>query len=193
MESKRGEKRMGIRKKHVNEFPTPYTCTAAIREGGMETKLSMVLMGFGNIMHKQKIKGLIYLAVEVAYVVFMVLNGIRFLSMLGTLGTVEQKEVWDEVNQIYTYTKGDQSVLWGGNDSCDNSDDLGMAGSIKKRVQGGMSRQGRKTCEQLCRGRESTPPRESAPSSDDTSDGVYLCADHPAFDLYDLYGIYKLQ
>ena len=101
---------MGIRKKHVNEFPTPYTCTAAIREGGMETKLSMVL-GFGNIMHKQKIKGLIYLAVEVAYVVFMVLNGIRFLSMLGTLGTVEQKEVWDEVNQIYTYTKGDQSVL----------------------------------------------------------------------------------
>lgn len=102
---------MGIRKKHVNEFPTPYTCTAAIREGGMETKLSMVLMGFENIMHKQKIKGLIYLAVEVAYVVFMVLNGIRFLSMLGTLGTVEQKEVWDEVNQIYTYTKGDQSVL----------------------------------------------------------------------------------
>lgn len=36
---------MGIRKRHVNEFPTPYTCTAAIREGGMETKLSMVLMG----------------------------------------------------------------------------------------------------------------------------------------------------
>ena len=26
----------------------------------------------------------------------MVLNGIRFLSMLGTLGTVEQKEVWNE-------------------------------------------------------------------------------------------------
>lgn len=68
-------------------------------------------MNSRHIMHKQKIKGLIYLAVEVAYVVFMVLNGIRFLSMLGTLGTVEQKEVWDEVNQIYTYTKGDQSVL----------------------------------------------------------------------------------
>lgn len=56
-------------------------------------------------------KGLIYLAVEVAYVVFMALNGIRFLSMLGSLGTTEQKEIWDEVNQIYTYTKGDQSVL----------------------------------------------------------------------------------
>lgn len=69
---------MGIRKKHVNEFPTPYTCTAAIREGGMETKLSMVLMGFGNIMHKQKIKGLIYLAVEVAYVVVCCIHGFEW-------------------------------------------------------------------------------------------------------------------
>ncbi len=51
-------------KKRVNEFPTPYTCMRAVREGGVETKLSMVLMGFGNIIHKQKIKGLLYLAVE---------------------------------------------------------------------------------------------------------------------------------
>ena len=63
-------------------------------------------------MHKQKIKGLIYLAIEVAYVVFMVFEWNPFPSpCLGTLGTVEQNEVWDEVNQIYTYTKGDQSVL----------------------------------------------------------------------------------
>ncbi len=82
---------MGIRKRHVNEFPTPYTCTAAIREGGMETKLSMVLMGFGNIMHKQKIKGLIYLAVEVAYVVFMVVNGIVSFPMLGLSGNRRTK------------------------------------------------------------------------------------------------------
>lgn len=80
-------------------------------KAGMETKLSMVLMGFGNIIHKQKIKGLLFLAIEVAYIVFMIVNGIQFLSMLGTLGTVEQKEIWDEANQIYVYTKGDQSIL----------------------------------------------------------------------------------
>ena len=102
---------MGIIKKKVNDFPTPYTCTRAIRESGMETKLSMVLMGFGNIMHGQIIKGLIYLAVEVAYIVFMVVNGAGFLAMLPSLGSVPQKEVWDEANQIYTYTEGDQSVL----------------------------------------------------------------------------------
>lgn len=60
----------------------------AIKKGGIETKLSMVLMGFGNFVHKQKIKGLLYLAVEAAYLVFMLVNGIGFLSMLGSLGSV---------------------------------------------------------------------------------------------------------
>ena len=55
---------MGILKKRVNEFPTPYTCANAIRKGGLETKLSMVLMGLGNIVHGQIIKGLLYLAVN---------------------------------------------------------------------------------------------------------------------------------
>ena len=102
---------MGILKKKVNDFPTPYTCMKAIREGAVETKLSMVLMGFGNIVHGQIVKGLLYLAVEVAYVVFMVVNGAGFLAMLPSLGSVPQEEIWDEANQIYTYTKGDQSVL----------------------------------------------------------------------------------
>lgn len=83
----------------------------AIRKGGLETKLSMILMGFGNIVHGQIIKGLIYMAVEASYIVFMAVNGIRFLSMLPSLGTDEQKEVWDEARQIYEYTGGDQSIL----------------------------------------------------------------------------------
>lgn len=102
---------MGIFKKRVNEFPTPYTCTKAIREGGLETKLSMVLMGLGNMVHGQIVKGLLYLAVEVAYIVFMVVNGAGFLAMLPSLGSVPQKEIWDEAQQIYVYTKGDQSIL----------------------------------------------------------------------------------
>lgn len=98
-------------KKKAGQFSTPYTCMRAVREGGIETKLSMLLMGFGNFVHKQKIKGLLYLAVEVAYIVFMAVNGIGFLHMLGSLGSVPQKEVWDEANQVYRYTQGDQSVL----------------------------------------------------------------------------------
>ena len=102
---------MGILKKRVNEFPTPYTCVNAVKKGGIETKLSMVLMGFGNIVHGQMIKGLIYLAVEAVYIVFMVMAGVNCIAMLPSLGSVEQKEVWNEAAQVYTYTKGDQSIL----------------------------------------------------------------------------------
>ena len=79
---------MGSIKKRVNEFPTPYTCMNAIRKGGIETKLSMLLMGFGNIVHGQMIKGLLYMALEAAYVVFMVMNGVHCLAMLPSLGAV---------------------------------------------------------------------------------------------------------
>ncbi len=102
---------MKIFKKYATEFPTPYTCMNAIREGGLETKLTMVLMGLGNFVHKQKIKGLLFLAIEVAYIVFMAVVGIGCLSQLGSLGSVPQQEVWDEAQQVYLYTKGDQSIL----------------------------------------------------------------------------------
>ena len=102
---------MGIFKKRVNEFPTDYTCMKAVREGGVETRLSMLLMGFGNIVHKQFLKGLLFLAAEAAYLVFMAVSGIGFVRMLGSLGTVPQQEIWDEASQVYLYTKGDQSVL----------------------------------------------------------------------------------
>lgn len=66
----------------------------------------MILMGLGNFVHGQKIKGLLYLAVEVAYIVFMAVNGITFLSMLGGLGSVPQKEVWDEAVRFICTQKG---------------------------------------------------------------------------------------
>ena len=102
---------MGIMKKKINEFPTPYTCRNAITKGGMETKLSMVLMGFGNIVHGQVVKGLVFLAAEVAYIAFMIAAGVSCIAMLPSLGSVEQEEVWNEALQIYQYTKGDQSIL----------------------------------------------------------------------------------
>lgn len=83
----------------------------AVRDGGVETKLSMVLMGLGNMVHKQTVKGLLYLALEAAYVVFMAMTGISCIARLKTLGTVGQQIIWDEANQVYRYTKGDQSVL----------------------------------------------------------------------------------
>ncbi len=102
---------MEIWKKRVNEFPTPYTAMAAIKEGGTETKLSMLIMGLGNIVHKQAVKGILFLAAEIIYIIFMITNGLHCLAMLPSLGSVEQEEVWNETLQIYEYTQGDNSVL----------------------------------------------------------------------------------
>lgn len=102
---------MGIGKKKAKEFDNPYSCMAAVKEGGVETKLSMLVMGIGNIAHKQFGKGLLYLAAEVAYLVFMAVAGLHCVAMLKTLGTVTQQVIWDEAQQVYLYTKGDQSVV----------------------------------------------------------------------------------
>ena len=94
--------------KRVNQFPTPYTVTAAVTKGGGETKLSMLIMGLGNIIHKQVIKGFLFLAVEAVY---MFTNGFHCIAMLPSLGSIEQEEVWNEALQIYEYTQGDNSIL----------------------------------------------------------------------------------
>ena len=43
------------------------------KEGSIGTKISHVIMGFGNIYHGQIVKGIIYFAIEVLFVLYMVL------------------------------------------------------------------------------------------------------------------------
>lgn len=72
---------MGIFKKQINDFPTPYTVKAAVTKGGIETKLSMLVMGLGNIAHKQLLKGILFLTLQIIYIVFMITNGFHCLAM----------------------------------------------------------------------------------------------------------------
>ncbi len=93
------------------EFANPYTVTKAVTKGNIITKLSMLVMGLGNIAHKQIGKGIAFLAVEAAYIWFMVTSGIYNLKMLPSLGWREQEKVWNEKKSIYEYVAGDQSLL----------------------------------------------------------------------------------
>ena len=93
------------------KIDNPITCMEAIKNGDIFTRLSMVVMGLGNMVHGQVVKGLLFLAAEVAYIAFMVTNGFYNLSMLVSLGSVERQEVWNEELQIFEYTHGDQSIL----------------------------------------------------------------------------------
>lgn len=90
---------------------SPYTCMNALRQGSAATRLSAVVMGLGNMANGQIAKGLLFLAGELAYLWFMLRYGLHNLVMLVTLGSVEQQEIWDEAQQVFLYTKGDQSVL----------------------------------------------------------------------------------
>lgn len=102
---------MGERKKKVNVFASSYTVGNAIKKGDLVTKLSMLFMGAGNIAHGQIIKGLLFLAIEVSYILFMIQNGIHNLFMLPSLGTQAQTEMWNEKKGIYEYVAGDNSLL----------------------------------------------------------------------------------
>ena len=65
----------------------------------------------GNIMNKQVVRGLIFLALEILYFLYMIFAGISSLGNFITLGTVEQGQVYNEALGIYEYSLGDNSML----------------------------------------------------------------------------------
>ena len=81
--------------------------------GSVAVKLSCVIMGLGQMMRKQIIKGLIYLLIEAGFIAFMVLFGGKYLGYFftGNLGTQLGGEIWNEAAGIYEYTSGENSFL----------------------------------------------------------------------------------
>ncbi len=78
--------------------------------GDWQTRVSFVLLGFGNFMRGQIVKGLLFFSCEIAYLSYMLFFGIRYVLKLPTLGTVLQEKVFDEAQGIYIYTAGDNSM-----------------------------------------------------------------------------------
>jgi len=58
-------------------------------KGDIKTKLSFLIMGIGQIMRGQIVKGLAFLISEIFFILYMVKFGASYLSKLPTLGTVE--------------------------------------------------------------------------------------------------------
>ena len=84
--------------------------------GDIVTKLSFVIFGLANIVHGQVVKGLLYLAIEAAYIIYMIVGGVHNVSMLATLGTQQQGMVFNEATGIFDIVQGDNSMLillWG--------------------------------------------------------------------------------
>lgn len=81
------------------------------QEGDAATRLSFLIMGLSDLMRGRVIKGLIYLLLEVAFVVFMIVKGSINLVNFVTLGTNQQGMVFNEEEGIYEVIQGDNSML----------------------------------------------------------------------------------
>ncbi len=82
-----------------------------IKDGSIWTKISCLIMGAGQIARKQFVKGLLYLALEVGFILYVALFGWGYLAKLNTLGTEKSGEIWNEATGVYDKIPGDNSFL----------------------------------------------------------------------------------
>lgn len=85
----------------------------ALKNGDPIVWLSCLIMGLGNLFAGQIIKGLIFLAVEAAFVAYMFIpnGGMHWLSLLPSLGDTPDQKIWNEEDMVYVTIQGDRSQL----------------------------------------------------------------------------------
>ena len=83
----------------------------AFARGNIFTRLSALIFGLGNFCHGQIIKGIIFLALECSFILYMITNGVTCIANLLTLGTKVSGQVFDEAKQVYVNEQGDNSML----------------------------------------------------------------------------------
>ena len=76
------------------------------KEGDWKTKVSFLIMGFGPLLRKQFLRGIALLAIEAAFIYYMISFGWGYLKDIGTLGTVARV-----MNNDGTYTYNDNSFF----------------------------------------------------------------------------------
>ncbi len=89
----------------------------AMKNGDWKTRLSFVIMGFGQLARGQVMRGLVYLIFEILFILFMALFGAGQLALFGGPGYAETTEagwVTDPVTGVDKYVPaavGDNSLL----------------------------------------------------------------------------------
>ena len=81
----------------------------ALKKGGPLVWASCLVMGLGNFAAGQFIKGLLFLAIEIAFIYYMATSGLNWLSLLPSLGDTPTQEVWSDDLGVYVYVQGDNS------------------------------------------------------------------------------------
>ena len=80
-------------------------------KGDLFTKFSLLVPGLGNIRRGQTVKGILFILLAAAYMIYFFGAGLNVLSKLPTLGTQMQEKVWDDALGFFVYEPGDNSLL----------------------------------------------------------------------------------
>ena len=78
-------------------------------EGSWSTRISFLIMGFGQLVHRQVLRGVLFLATEILFIYFMVTFGAQYVIKLPTLGTVATHT--DKTGVVPVTVYGDNSFL----------------------------------------------------------------------------------
>jgi len=90
--------------------PDDVTIVNALSHGSWCTKVTILISGFGNLVHGQIVKGLVFLAYQ-ALTWFVFLSfGLQYVKDLATLGTQTMTQVLDPVYEIMVNVPGDNSL-----------------------------------------------------------------------------------
>ena len=80
-------------------------------KGDWAVKISYIIMGFGNMVKGQFIKGLLFLGIQIAYIAYFIFFGWKYIQKFSTLGTVEQGMQINPATGGYELMAGDNSML----------------------------------------------------------------------------------
>lgn len=85
----------------------------AMKDGSSATRLSFLIMGYGQLRRRQIVKGIVYLALQALFILFTAFLGGRYIAHLfsGDLGTTLAGERWNEELQLFEKIQGDNSFL----------------------------------------------------------------------------------
>ncbi len=99
--------------KNINRSNLFKTLIYAFKDGSYKTRLSFLILGFGQIARGQIGKGLFYMLSQAAFLLYTLFFGGRYIGHLfsGDLGRRLSGEHWNESLQIFEKIKGDNSFL----------------------------------------------------------------------------------
>lgn len=81
------------------------------KQSSYDVKISYFIMGFSHLVKKQFLSGIFYLGTQIAFIYYMITNGVYNLINFTTLGTKSQEWVYSEERQINILVPGDNSML----------------------------------------------------------------------------------